>query len=160
LYAGLFCTSVLALFAFLFWTTTVLVDRQREQSIVAEMTALTDEFRERGLGGLSDAIDARTEPDRVGNNLYLLTDHALQPVTGNVSNWPRTVQRQGRWLTFPILLEGESAPHQAQALHIALPGDYHLLVGQDTRTEQQFRSTIVQAIGWSVAITLVLGLGG
>jgi signal transduction histidine kinase len=160
LYAGLFCTSVLALFAFLFWTTTVLVDRQREQAILADMTALTDEFREHGLGGLSDAIDARTEPDRVGNNLYLLTDHALQPVTGNVSNWPRTVHRQGRWLTFPILLEGESVPHEAQVLHIALPGDYHLLVGQDTRTEQQFRSTIVQALGWSVAITLVLGLGG
>jgi signal transduction histidine kinase len=160
LYAGLFCTSVLALFAFLFWTTTVLVDRQREQAIVSDMTALTDEFREHGLGGLSDAIDSRTEPDRVGNNLYLLTDHALQPVTGNVSNWPRTVHRQGRFLTFPILLEGESVPHQAQVLHVSLPGDYHLLVGQDTRAEQQFRDTIVQALGWSVAITLVLGLGG
>ena len=36
-----------------------------------------------------------------------------------------------------------------------LPGDYHLLVGQDTRIEQQFRSTIIQALGWSIAITLL-----
>ena len=89
LYAGLFCTSVLALFAFLYWTTTVLVDRQREQAVVADMTSLTDAFAEQGLNGLSDAIDARTEPDRVGNNIYLLTDRAMAPVTGNVSAWPR-----------------------------------------------------------------------
>ena len=160
LYAGLFCTSVLALFAFLYWTTTVLVDRQREQAVVADMTSLTEAFAEQGLNGLSDAIDARTEPDRVGNNIYLLTDRAMAPVTGNVSAWPRVVKRDGAWISFPITIEGEATAHQARAVHVVLPGDYHLLVGQDTRIEQQFRTTIVQALGWSIAITLLLGIGG
>jgi signal transduction histidine kinase len=159
-YAGLFCTSVLALFAFLYWTTTVLVDRQREQAVVADMTTLTDEFAEHGLNGLSNAIDARTEPDRVGNNIYLLADRALSPVTGNVSAWPRVVKREGPWISFPITIEGETVAHQARAVHVVLPGNYHLLVGQDTRIEQQFRNTIIRALGWSIAITLLLGIGG
>ena len=34
IYAGIFSLSVILLFAFIFWTTSVLVDRQRQQAIV------------------------------------------------------------------------------------------------------------------------------
>ena len=42
IYVGLFCASVAVLFAFVYATTKALMDRQREQVVIADMAGLTD----------------------------------------------------------------------------------------------------------------------
>ena len=160
LYAVLFSASSLVLFAFIYGTTSVLIDRERERSIAANMASLEDHYAATGLRGLAEAILARTQPNRVGDNIYLLTDPQFRPIAGNGTGWPPYVDQDGAWLTFPIerQLLGEPEVYLAKALHAVLPGGYHLLVGQDMRTQERFRRAIVVALIWSVAVTLCLGL--
>jgi signal transduction histidine kinase len=164
IYAAVFSLSVLLLFAFIYWTTSVLVDRQRQQSIVADINDLKDEYSTLGLPGVLDAVIDRSRPDRVGNWLYLLADPKLKPMAGNVSGWPRTPSNQGRWLTFPIEARraGDSASFSttAEALEITLPGGYHLLVGQNTGPQRRMQVAIIEALVWSLAAMVCLGLAG
>ncbi len=162
LYAALFSTSVLALFVFIYGTTTVLLERQRQTAIFAEGAGLTDTYGQIGLSGLASEILARTQPDRVGDNIYLLAGPDLRRLAGNLSGWPATVQRDGAWLSFPIerRQSGEREQNRSRALHIVLPGGYHLLVGQDTRAEERFQAAMIEVFAWSLAVVLCLGIGG
>ena len=102
IYAGIFSLSVILLFLFIFWTTSVLVDRQRQQAIVADLNDLRDEFASLGLAGLLDSVIDRSRPDRVGNGVYLLTNPDFAPMAGNLSAWPKAPIQQGLWMRFPI----------------------------------------------------------
>lgn len=162
LYVGLFCASVVVLFAFVYATTGVIMQQQRERAIVADAASLTDLAANADLAALGEAILARTQPDRVGDSLYLLAGPDLQPLAGNVSGWPHQAEGEGPWLSFPIerALFGDPEPHRAVALHVTLPGEFHLLVGQDTRAQERFQEAIRRVFLWATAITLVLGIGG
>ena len=78
-YAAVFSLSVILLFAFVYGTTSVLVDRQRQQAIIADINDLKDEFSTLGLTGLLDSVVDRSRPDRVGNGVYLLVDPQFKP---------------------------------------------------------------------------------
>jgi signal transduction histidine kinase len=160
LYAGLFCLSVLALLAFVYWSTSVLLERQQTQIIVAETRGLVDQYNDFGMPGLVGAIAGRVQPDRVGDSIYLLVDDKLEPVVGNLSHWP-VATADGPWLVFPLDRNrlGDPVQHSARALHMKLAGGYRLLVGNDTRTQDRFAAAVIQALFWSLAATLGLGLG-
>jgi signal transduction histidine kinase len=164
IYAGIFSLSVILLFAFIFWTTSVLVDRQRQQAIVADMNDLRDEFSSLGLPGLLDSVIDRSRPDRVGNNVYLLANPDYAPMAGNLSAWPKAPSRQGFWMTFPIEARRFGDPQGersiAEALEAQLPGGYHVLVGQNTAPQRRMQSAIIQALFWSLAAMVCLGLAG
>lgn len=163
-YVALFCASVAVLFAFIYATTEAVLDRQREQAIVADMGSLIDLYArsEASIPILADAILTRTRPDRVGSNVYLLADGAFTPLAGNISGWPTTAEVEGPWFHFTIgrARFGDPEPHLATALHAELPGGFHLLVGQDTRDQERFQDAILEVFLWAMAITLVLGIGG
>jgi signal transduction histidine kinase len=164
IYAGIFSLSVILLFLFIFWTTSVLVDRQRQQAIIADLNDLRDEFSSLGLAGLLDSVIDRSRPDRVGNGVYLLTNPDFAPMAGNLSAWPKAPIQQGLWLRFPIEArrfgdqEGERSV--AEGLAAQLPGGYHVLVGQNTAPQRRMQSAIIQALFWSLAATVCLGLAG
>ncbi|HEX7201103.1 MAG TPA: hypothetical protein VF213_16590 [Dongiaceae bacterium] len=84
-YAAVFSLSVILLFGFVYWTASVLVDRQRQQAIIADINDLKDEFSTLGLPGLLDSVMDRSRPDRVGNGVYLLADPHFQPMAGNLA---------------------------------------------------------------------------
>lgn len=161
-YVALFCASVAVLFAFIYATTAAVLDRQRDQAIIADMGSLTDLYARSNLPTLADAILKRTQPDRVGDGVYLLADANLQPLAGNISGWPVQAQVEGPWFRFPIerALFGDPEPHLAVALHTELPQGFHLLVGKDTRAQERFQDAILEVFLWAMFITLVLGIGG
>jgi signal transduction histidine kinase len=164
IYVGLFVASVAVLFAFVYAATGAVLDRQREQAIIADMGSLTDLYARSGsnMPILADAILTRTQPDRVGNSVYLLADQNLNLLAGNISDWPHQAQVDGPWFRFTIQrdLFGDPDAHLAIALHAELVGGYHLLVGQDTRLQERFQEAILEVFLWALAVTLVLGIGG
>jgi signal transduction histidine kinase len=164
IYAGIFSLSVILLFAFIFWTTSVLVDRQRQQAIAADMSDLRDAFSTLGLPGVLDAVVDRSRPDRVGNAVYLLVTPDFKPMAGNLSAWPKAPSRRGLWITFPVEARRFGDPQGersvAEALEAQLPGGYHLLVGQYTAPQRRMQSAIIQALVWSLAAMVCLGLAG
>jgi signal transduction histidine kinase len=164
IYAAVFSLSVILLFAFVYWTATVLVDRQRQQAVITDINDLKDEFSTLGLPGLLDAVVDRSRPDRVGNGVYLLVDPHFQPMAGNLAAWPRSPSITGRWLSFPIearrFSDKDESHALAEALEVALPGGYHLLVGQNTMPQRRMQVAIIEALVWSLLAMICLGLAG
>lgn len=164
IYAAVFSLSVILLFAFVYWTATVLVDRQRQQAIITDINDLKDEFSTLGLPGLLDSVVDRSRPDRVGNGVYLLVDPHFQPMAGNLAAWPRSPSSTGRWLNFPIearrFTDKDESHAVAEALEVALPGGYHLLVGQNTMPQRRMQVAIIEALVWSLLAMVCLGLAG
>lgn len=156
-YVGLFGFSVLLLLGFIYWQTAQSISRQVDDTVTAEIDALTQHYRLEGLTGLVELIEERTGPRNLNGALYLLTDPAYRPVAGNVAAWPAAADSRGRWLMFPIGGD-EAAFGRAQATR--LPGGYHLLVGRDTRALDHFQTLMIEAMAWAFVGTLLLGGGG
>jgi signal transduction histidine kinase len=164
-YAALFGISVLLVQVFIYWSTAQSISHQVDETVSADIDALTQHFRLEGVSGLIDLIGQRTGQRNLNGALYLLTDATGRPLAGNLAAWPGNADDHGRWLTFPLdgplgdPLGGEEAAYgRAQA--VALPGGHHLLVGRDTRALDQFQALMIDAMAWSLAGTLLLGGGG
>jgi signal transduction histidine kinase len=162
LYAALFSLSVLVLGGIVYGAVDLLVERQREQTVRAELEGLAAEFRAAGLPGLVTAIQTRLAPERVGDGLYLLVDGVGRPIAGNLTGWPARVDQRGAWLVFPVERRGidNASVHEAYALEVALPGGFRVLVGQNTQASAKVLDTILDAFLLGIGAMLLLAAGG
>jgi signal transduction histidine kinase len=166
-YFALFATSVLALLAFIYFSTAGFIERQTEATIDAEIRGLAEQYQEHGLAGLIDIIQERVNSARhtrsnVDDTLYLITDPLLHPLAGNLEKWPSAGERGNGWIGFPVVEQrgGRTTTEDARASVIVLPGNFHLLVGRDLHEARIFRDRITRTLGWAALITLALGIIG
>lgn len=162
LYVALFGASVFVLLAFIYWKTVAVIDRQTSETIEADILALSDVYRQRGIPGLVEAIRERAGQDALSDNVYLLTDPALKPLAGNVAAWPADTTGASQWISLVLTRKenGQLVPHQVRARTFTLPGDHHLLVGRDMHEKVRFRQLVIDTLSWSLGGTLGLGLLG
>ncbi len=160
LYLVLFALSVSALLGYVYWNTAVLLERQTDETISAEVQALADQYRLRGLSGIIDTIQRRSS-DQSGA-VYLLTAPGGQRIAGNLNSLPPMPQDEATWIEFPLAVEKNAVRenHVARAFHTDLAGGFQLLVGRDVEALRQFATIIRQTIYYALAIAAVLGLGG
>jgi len=154
--------AVLLLLGGIYWSTTAAVTRQIETTIDTEILGLAEQFNQRGIIGLNQAIKRRVQQDENGQALYLLTDAAYQPLAGNLSHWPAETPDKDGWVTFGIEgLAGEGGGlNIGWARTFDLGGRYHLLVGHDIRERSYVEGLIRDTLAWGLGITLVLTLVG
>ncbi len=162
IYLALFGVSALALFGFLYVRTAVVMEQQTRETINAEITGLAEQARNFGLFGLKQAIDRRSEVNPNLASVYLLTDRFNNRVAGNLQGWPTLTPAPEGWLDFQIEVpEGDRTTYRgALGKSLPLPGDFHLLVGREIDDLQRTQALIQKAIGWGLALTLLLGLAG
>lgn len=162
LYMVLFAASVLALLAFIYFSTADFIEAQTEETIDAEITGLAEQYHEHGLAGLINTINDRATTERGDSTLYLLTDPQLHRVAGNLSSWPRTTPIRAGLVRFPVQLKrkGTVIDYDAIASVFVLTGDYRLLVGRDLRDADVFHARISRTLAWAALLTLALGLVG
>ena len=160
LYLILFAISVAALLGYVYWNTAVLLERQTDDTIRAEVQALADQYRIRGLRGIIDTIRRRSADD--SGSVYLLSDAAGRRVAGNLTAMPKFPDDETNWIEFPLEVErgSSSERHIVRAFHTDLKDDFELVVGRDVAALRQFASIIRTTIFYALAIALVLGLGG
>mgnify|MGYP003382362710 CR=1 FL=1 len=160
LYLLLFALSVSALLGYVYWNTAVLLERQTDDTIRAEVQALADQYRFRGLRGIIDTIERRSRDDR--GSLYLLTDAAGIRIAGNLDFLPPQAGSDDQWIEFPLEVARGGRPerHVARAFHADLAGDFDLIVGRDVDALRQFAGIMRVTLLYALAIALVLGLGG
>ena len=162
LYVALFTASVLVLFSFIYWSSVRYMADQSDAAIRSEIHTLSERYENRGLPGLrhliSDRID-RQQP--TGTSIYLLTDPLGRVIIGNINRWPKVPVQDG-WLNFNLETRDLDKPrlHPARTRQFQLAGGFRLLVGQDIQELNAARLRIITALGWGVALTLVLGLAG
>jgi signal transduction histidine kinase len=160
-YFGVFAASMTVVLGLIYWQTVVYADQQNDETIDAEITGLAEQYRQRGLAGLIEVIADRSDPARGGEMLYLLTDARQRPLAGNLAGWPDATVDPDGWMRFQLEPERESTSprHVARATSFLLAGGYQLLVGRDLAERTRFTRRIVAALGWSAALTIMLGIG-
>ena len=157
---ALFAAFLLGYFAL---NTRRLITEQITDTVNAEITGLSEQYRQGGIRRLVIVVDARAR--RPGSSLYLVTTFTGEALAGNVTalapgildnpGWAETVYRR--------LDEAEGANHpnhDALVRVFQLPGGFRLLVGRDLEERERIYRIVLAAGRWSVAIVIVLGLGG
>jgi signal transduction histidine kinase len=159
-YLGLFATSVLAVLGLIYWETVVYADQQTDETIDAEIRGLAEQYHQRGLGGLIEVLNDRSDPERGGSTLYILIDPRHHPLAGNLAQWPDVTVEPDGWLSFPLEADSKGHRPEARATSFMLAGNYQLLVGRDLSERNAFRGRITRALTLSGIMTLGLGLLG
>src|ERR1700732_3818239 len=81
------------------WNTNRLITEQVEETVEAEITGLTEQYRLSGIRRLVAAIERRAQ--RPGSNLYLVTTFTGETLAGNVGSLtPGVLDRTG-WIEDP-----------------------------------------------------------
>jgi len=154
---ALFAAFLLAYFAL---NTRRLVTEQITETVDAEITGLSEQYRQGGIRRLVMVIEGRSR--RPGSSLYLVTTYAGEALAGNVGSLPPGVLDKPGWseIRYRRQEDTESAQHNALVRVFQLPGGFRLLVGRDLEERERLYQIIVAAGRWSIAIVLILGLAG
>lgn len=161
-YMLLFGASAAILLGFLWWATAGVLSRQLDETILADIKGLAEQYERRGTPGIASIISERIARDPAGRTVYLLTDPLRRRLVGNLDAWPSVEPDADGWMTFELISRGEDrgTPHLARARPFVLQGGLNLLVGRDIRELAETREMILNAVVWGIAITIALGLGG
>ncbi len=163
IYLCLFSTAMLALVGFVYWYATDSLSRQIDATIDAEIRGLAEQYHQRGIRGLLDAVERRAAGAAGRRGLYLLVDRDYTPLAGNISHWPVEPPDADGWVTFRLEFpesEDEEAVNFGRARLFDLSGGLHLLVGNDVRERARVRNLVAETLGWGLAVVLALSLTG
>ena len=157
---ALFAAFLLGYFAL---NTRRLITEQITDTVNAEITGLSEQYRLGGIRRLVIVVDARAR--RPGSSLYLVTTFTGEALAGNVTALaPGTLDNAGWTETVYHRIDeaesGEHPDHHALVRVFQLPGGFRLLVGRDLEERERLYHIVLSAGRWSVAIVIVLGLAG
>jgi hypothetical protein len=157
---ALFAAFLLGYFAL---NTRRLITEQITDTVNAEITGLSEQYRLGGIRRLVIVVDARAR--RPGSSLYLVTAFTGDALAGNVTALAPGILQNPGWTetVYRRLDEAESRnrpEHEALVRVFQLPGGFRLLVGRDLEERERLYRIVLAAGRWSVAIVIVLGLGG
>jgi signal transduction histidine kinase len=158
---ALFAAALLAYFAL---NTRRLITEQITETVNAEISGLSEQYRLGGIRRLVVVIDARAR--RPGSSLYLVTTFTGEALAGNVTAMaPGILDKPGWTETAYRRLDeaeagGDHGQHEALVQVFQLPGGFRLLVGRDLEERERLYHIVLAAGRWSIAIVIVLGLAG
>jgi signal transduction histidine kinase len=159
-YLAVFAIAVLFLLGYFAWNTNRLITEQIQETVDAEITGLTEQYRLSGIRRLVFVIESRAQ--RPGSNLYLVTTFTGEGLAGNVASLTPGVLDRAGWVetAYRRLDEGEGATHRALARVEQLPGGFRLLVGRDLDEREHLLDILFSALRWLIGLLVVLGLAG
>jgi signal transduction histidine kinase len=159
-YLSIFAVFAAFLLGYFAWNTGRLITDQITQTVDAETSGLTEQYRLGGLRRLVFVVEARSR--RSNTTLYLLTAPAGEMLAGNVGLLSAGVLNTAGWIetAYRRLDDPEGSDHLALVRVSELPGGFRLLVGHDLEERERLRQIVLSAGRWSLGIVIVLGVGG
>jgi signal transduction histidine kinase len=160
-YLAVFALSATGLLGFVYWNTTIVLDRETDQTIRAEISGLLEQYQRLGLPALTDAIINRSVRGEQG--IYVLAGPDRRRIAGNLDTWPSLVLTDDDFAEFEFerLVGGQSKLHQARGRVFRLTqGGFLLLVARDVEDRRASERLLGTALRWSIALVIVLGLFG
>jgi DNA-binding response OmpR family regulator/signal transduction histidine kinase len=156
---AVFGAVVLALFGYVYWSTTTFALSRLDAAIAADTARLRDADELGGRDGLIQAIAQRLAAAPGAGGVYLLADASFKPLAGNLKQWPVSAEETPGWVEFRADALQATAPGE-QSLYRArwhtLPDGSHLLVGRDIDDLNRFIWQIRAALAFAVALLFVL----
>ncbi len=156
----LFGAAAAVAIGYIYWNTTVLLSRQLDETIEAEIQGLAEQYRAGGLTRLVGTIAERSLTP--GSSLYLVTTRRGGRIAGNLTSITRDLwNTMGRVeFLYERPTEGGSENRLALASVFRLPGGYRLIVGRDIEDRKKFERVIQSAFLVSLGVMALVGLGG
>ena len=155
---AIFGVAVLALFGYVYWSTSTYVLGRADGAIAAEQAALRKTYERGGRGALVAAIAQRAADKSLDGAVYLLSDASFAPVAGNLKAWPAGLAPTAGWQTFtaPDWKPDAAARPRLRAIIATLPDGDHLLVGRDIGDLAAFAGKIDTALLLGLSLIFVL----
>ena len=159
-YLALFSAAAAVAIFFIYWNTTVLLSRQLNQTIEAELTGLAEQYRAGGLDQLVRIVAERSETP--GNSLYLVADKDGKQLAGNLSAVsPQLWDSVGPVeFVYSRPASGGVERRLAFANVFRLPGGYRLIVGRDIEDRRELSRLILNTMLWGLGAMAAVGIGG
>lgn len=160
-YLVVFVVFAALLLGYFALNTRRLVTEQITDTVNAEITGLSEQYRQGGIRRLVLIIEARSR--RPGSSLYLVTTFNGDTLAGNISALDPGVLDNPGWSEtgYRRLDEaGADRGHEALVRVFQLPGGFRLLVGRDLEERQRLERIIASAGRWSAAVVVLIGLIG
>jgi len=139
--------------------TVGVLERQTRDAVEADLAGLADQYRSGGVARLKRLIDARVQADSRRDEVYMLSGMQYEWIAGNLRNWPDGYDFE-EWIEFPVTrtVGGGTSNRQVMGMMFELRGGYHLLVGRDAQSQNEFRRLLINASFWIALVTLAVGL--
>jgi signal transduction histidine kinase len=156
---GVFGAVVIALFGYVYWSTTTFVLSRSDSVIEAEQATLRNIYDVSGRDGVVRAIDQRKAAARVEGGVYLFANESFIPVTGNLEEWPSGLRDTNKWGEFKsaaLLPKAGASQSIFRAKWETLPDGFHLLVGRDIGDLSRFADQIYTALAFTILLIFVL----
>jgi signal transduction histidine kinase len=159
-YLAIFALSAMALVGFIYWNTTLVLNRETDETIDAEVTGLVEQYQRLGLPGLTDVIIGRSV--RGGQGLYLLANTDKRIIAGNLDGWPQVAPREDGFIEFRYerRIGGNNELRDARGKIFTLAQGFYLLVARDVADRNQLEDLVMDALYWGAGLMIVLGLAG
>lgn len=157
---ALFGTAAAGAIGYIYWQTNVLLSRQLEQTIEAEIQGLAEQYRAGGITNLAKTVANRSLTP--GNSLYLVTDKDGDRITGNLTSVSRDLWDSVGRVEFVYSRPGQRGPESRLALVsvFRLQGGFRLLVGRDIEDRRVFERIVRSAFVLGLGFMALVGLGG
>ena len=100
IFIGIFGAAVVALFGYVYWSTSSYVLARADGMIAAEHARLRKVYDSGGQADLVAAIKRRMADADFDGGVYLLTDRSFAPLAGNLEAWPAARADAADWADF------------------------------------------------------------
>src|SRR5271170_2956658 len=155
-YVALGITALVLFAAPLWYAWQVTIQDGRSEILQADAQRLADVYRREGSSGLKSFIDTRVHMQIAGDRILLLTDVSLQPLAGNLFQWPRKLPAA----TGNYRVDIDTVDHgiQETLVHVARLGRYYLLVGRDNKLFAPLQTRFWYGLAAAIAVLCIAGL--
>lgn len=147
-----------AVLALVYVTANRTIAGETRSVVTAELAGLSDEYQRRGIFGLTEAIERRTQDAAERDALYLLTGPFGTVLAGNLVRWPPDVEPGSGWVELDLIRTESRENVPVSAASIRLPGGERLLVGRDASARRQFDRVLLRSVGLALLAALALSL--
>ncbi len=159
IYAALFSAAAALAFGYVYWHTNVLLARQINETIQAEVQGLAEQFRAGGLDALIKVIKERTNSP--GASIYVIAEADGTRHAGNVSAIPAELLESLGSIPFEYRRSpDETKPRLGVAQVIRLPDGKTLVVGRDIEDSRKLTRIVANAFIWGVGLVALAGMLG
>lgn len=155
-----FGATIAVLLGFIYWATAGFMSQQADETIAAEIAGLAEQYRRRGLDGLTQLIGERIRRDPRAESVYLFATGDYRALAGNLTGWPDVAPDEEGWLNFRH--GGEDGARRTRARAFVLDSGLRLLVGREVQALDEFSHRMRNAMGWgflaAVALAALVGV--
>ena len=164
IYVLVFGLSVLALLAFVYFTTLSFINNDINSNLHAESQAFSNEYDRRGPQALIQSIKEHINENGSDGSVYVLTDSDYNPIIGSLPRWPDELVLEGNWYSFNVEQIDANGDFEqityGRGLVIHFNNGTHLLIGNNLQQIVNFNDIIKESLIWTLAAMLTLAVAG